>query len=265
MAPRSTKDSDYFKVVDDAINAYTWAAIVKLQEKKLIDEVLGPVGQGKEAKVVLAKRGDTYAVLKIFYPVPIKFVKTRRSYIVGDPRFRGLKISDQLHLVEVWCRKEFGNISRAYEAGVKVPKPHGFYRNVLVIDFIGVDREPAPRLIDVGLDNLEDVDKIYYEVVKNLEKTYIAAGLVHGDFSPFNILYNDGDIWIIDWGSAVRRGHPKELDFLRRDVERILEFFNYPMSTEALFKKLVERGKWRGSLEIDEEGWLLIEGRRIID
>lgn len=146
-----------------------------------------------------------------------------------------------------------------------MPKPHGFYRNVLVIDFIGVDREPAPRLIDVGLDNLEDVDKIYYEVVKNLEKTYIAAGLVHGDFSPFNILYNDGDIWIIDWGSAVRRGHPKELDFLRRDVERILEFFNYPMSTEALFKKLVERGKWRGSLEIDEEGWLLIEGRRIID
>jgi Serine/threonine protein kinase involved in cell cycle control len=106
---RAERDSDYFKVLDDAINAYTWAAVVKLQERKVVEEVLGPVGQGKEAKLVLARRGDgTYAVLKIFYPVPVRFVKSRYSYLLGDPRFRGLKISDQLHLVETWCRKEFG-------------------------------------------------------------------------------------------------------------------------------------------------------------
>jgi len=116
---RTERDSDYFKVLDDAINAYTWAAVVKLQERKVVEEVLGPVGQGKEAKLVLARRGDgTYAVLKIFYPVPVRFVKSRYSYLLGDPRFRGLKISDQLHLVETWCRKEFGNLSRAYSAGV---------------------------------------------------------------------------------------------------------------------------------------------------
>lgn len=265
MGRRSEKDSDYYKVVDDAINAYTWAAIVKLQERKVIDEVLGPVGQGKEAKIILAKKGGGYVALKVFYPVPVRFVKTRHSYIVGDPRFKGLKISDQLHLVEVWCRKEFGNLSRAYEHGVRVPKPHGFYRNVLVMDFIGVDREPAPRLIDVGLEGLDDAESVFYELVKNLEKTYVAAGLVHGDFSPFNVLYDGEAPWIIDWGSAVRRGHPKELELLRRDVERLLEFFKYPISTDALFRKLVERAAWRGRVEIDGDGWLLVGGRRIID
>ncbi|WP_309544164.1 RIO1 family regulatory kinase/ATPase domain-containing protein, partial [Pyrobaculum aerophilum] len=56
----------------------------------------------------------------LHFKVPVRF-KRRSPYILGDPRFRNLKISDQLHLVEVWCRKEFGNLSRAYEAGVRVP------------------------------------------------------------------------------------------------------------------------------------------------
>ncbi|ACB39789.1 serine protein kinase RIO [Pyrobaculum neutrophilum] len=262
---RTEKDSDYYKVVDDAINAYTWAAIVKLQERGVVGEVLGPVGQGKEAKIILARRGDAYAVLKVFYPVPVRFVKSRYGYILGDPRFRGLKISDQLHLVETWCRKEFGNLARAHAAGVRAPKPYGFYRNVLAMEFIGVGKTPAPQLVEVGLDGLDDPDHVLSEVLKSLERTYVVAGLVHGDLSPFNILYDGRDPWIIDWGSAVRRGHPKELEYLRRDVERVVEFFGGPAPPEELFKRLVERGAWRGPLDFDGEGWLLIGGRRLLD
>lgn len=263
---RTEKDHDYFKVVDDAINAYTWAAVVKLQERGVVGDVLGPVGQGKEAKLVLAKdREGRYIALKIFYPVPVRFVKSRHGYILGDPRFRGVKISDQLHLVELWCRKEFGNLARAYEAGVRVPRPRGFLRNVLVMDFIGEGNTPAPLLHEVGLEGLDDPEAVFLEVVKNLEKTYIAAGLVHGDLSPFNILYDGEAPWIIDWGSAVRRGHPRELELLRRDVERVLEFFGNPVDPSHLFKRLVERGSAKGKIEVDEEGWLLVGGRRILE
>ncbi|MFN7105224.1 MAG: serine protein kinase RIO [Pyrobaculum sp.] len=261
---RTEKDHDYFKVVDDAINSYTWAAVVKLQERKVVDEVLGPVGQGKEAKLVLAKRGGGYAVLKIFFPVAVRFVKSRRNYLLGDPRFRGMKVGDQLHLVETWCRKEFGNLARAYAAGVQVPRPFGFYRNVLAMEFIGSGTSPAPRLIDVGLENLDDVEQVFLEVVKNLEKTYIVAGLVHGDFSPFNILHDGEKPWVIDWGSAVRRGHPKELEYLRRDIENIFRFFRNPVDPVEFFRRLVERAGGR-DVEIDREGWVVVGGKRILD
>jgi RIO kinase 1 len=244
---KTEKDSDYFKVVDDAINAYTWAAIVKLQEKGVVGDVLGPVGQGKEAKLILAKRDDGYVVLKVFYPVPVRFVKSRYSYILGDPRFRGLKISDQLHLVEVWCRKEFGNLSRAYSAGVRVPRPYGFYRNVLVMQFIGVDRNPAPLLAELGLEGIDDVDHVFYEVVKNLEKTYVAAGLVHGDLSPFNILYDGENPWFIDWGSAVRRGHPKELEYLDATWRGCWSSSATPSRLRSCL-----RGLWKGGLGVAE-------------
>ncbi|MCC6020138.1 MAG: serine protein kinase RIO [Thermoproteaceae archaeon] len=267
MAGRRTeKDSDYFRVVDDAINSYTWAAVVKLQERGIIDDVLGPVGQGKEAKLVLARRRDgTHAALKIFYPVPVKFVKSRYGYVLGDPRFRGLKVRNYLHLVQVWCRKEFGNLSRAFRAGARVPEPYGFYRNVLAMRFVGSGTTPAPLLADVGLEGLDDPDSVLYEIVKSVERVYILGGLVHGDLSPFNVLYDGESPWIIDWGSAVRRGHPRELDYLRRDVERILEFFGSSIEPQRLLKRLVERGSWRGPIDVDEEGWLLIGGRRIVD
>ncbi len=258
---KTERDHDYYKTVDDAINAYTWAAIVKIQERRVIDEVLGPIGQGKEAKIVLAKRQNVYVVLKIFYPTSNRFAR-RHSYILGDPRFRRLKISDQLHLVETWCRKEFGNLARAHAAGVKTPKPFDFYRNVLVMEFIGVGTTPAPRLIDVGLENLGE--QTFYQVLRDLEKTYIVAGLVHSDLSPFNVLYDGESTWIIDWGSAVRRGHPKELEYLKRDVEKIVQFFKKPIDPTQLFQKIVERGRER-HIEVDDEGWVLVRGRRITE
>jgi Serine/threonine protein kinase involved in cell cycle control len=133
------------------------------------------------------------------------------------------------------------------------------------MQFIGVHRSPAPLLAELGLENLEDPDHVFYEVLKSIEKTYVLAGLVHGDLSPFNILYDGENPWIIDWGSAVRRGHPKELEYLKRDVERVLEFFETPVPPQELFKKLVERGAWRGRVDVDDEGWLLVAGRRILE
>jgi RIO kinase 1 len=45
----------------------------------------------------------------------------------------------------------------------------------------------------------------------------------------------------------------------------VLEYFGNPVSPQELFKKLVERGAWRGQIDVDEEGWLLIGGRRLLE
>jgi RIO kinase 1 len=50
--------------------------------------------------------------------------------------------------------------------------------------------------------------------------------LVHGDFSEYNILWYDGEPWIIDVGQAVVAAHPNSEEFLVRDVTRLVKWIN---------------------------------------
>ncbi|WP_243666818.1 hypothetical protein [Vulcanisaeta sp. JCM 16159] len=46
------KDIDQLKTVDDVFDQYTIDALRELMNRRVIDEVYGPVAQGKEAKVI---------------------------------------------------------------------------------------------------------------------------------------------------------------------------------------------------------------------
>ena len=50
--------------------------------------------------------------------------------------------------------------------------------------------------------------------------------MVHGDFSPYNILWHDDGPVVIDVGQAVVQSHPKSQEFLVRDVTRLVEWAN---------------------------------------
>ena len=50
--------------------------------------------------------------------------------------------------------------------------------------------------------------------------------MVHGDFSPYNIMWHDGGPVVIDVGQAVVQSHPKSQEFLVRDVTRLVEWAN---------------------------------------
>ena len=49
---------------------------------------------------------------------------------------------------------------------------------------------------------------------------------MHGDFSPFNILWSPKGPVVIDVGQAVIQSHPKAQEFLIRDVTRLVEWAN---------------------------------------
>ncbi|MFB6490020.1 MAG: serine protein kinase RIO [Thermoproteus sp. AZ2] len=262
---RTEKDHEYFENLDEVFNMYTWRALLSLMNKRVVDEVLGPIAQGKEAKVILGKAPDgSYLALKVFYTSSATFIKSRYQYIFGDPRFKNKRIKkDIFDIVEAWCRKEFGNLSAAYKAGVKAPRPIAFEKNILVMEFVGEGRAPAPTLNDVGLEGLEDPDEVFWEIIRNVERAYALAGLVHADLSEFNILLHSGDIRIIDWGSAVRRGHPKAEEFLARDLSNIFRFFGLGLDGAEAAGLIAERA--RRPYEEDEEGWLVVDGKRLYE
>ena len=138
-------------------------------------------------------------------------------------------------LIVAWAEKEYKNLRRAYEAGVRVPKPIAVRGNVLVMEFIGKDGVPAPIMRENPPENPEKVFNILLEYVKRL---YKFANLVHGDLSEYNVLLWNENPVLIDMAQSVVLNHPLSQEFLMRDLKNLLKYFknlgvNVPVLEEA--------------------------------
>jgi RIO kinase 1 len=144
------------------------------------------------------------------------------QYIEGDPRFGGLRRRHR-DLVDIWVRKEHRNLSRLSRWGLNVPKPLGIHKNVLVMDYLGHETGSSPKLREV---HVEEPEPVFEDLLEFLAVAWQKSNLVHGDFSPFNILWHQERAVVIDVGQAVVQGHPKAEEFLVRDVTRLVEWAN---------------------------------------
>jgi RIO kinase 1 len=134
--------------------------------------------------------------------------------------------------------KEFRNLKKAEEAGVRAPQPIAIEHNVLVMSFIGDGDDAAPRLSDCGA---EDPEKTFKDIVLQMCKMY-KAGLVHADLSEYNVLMWEGKPYLIDFGQGVLLTHPKAAEFLERDVKNICWYFKrrgVKCDPEAVVKKIM--------------------------
>lgn len=65
----------------------------------------------------------------------------------------------------------------------------------------------------------------YDECIDMLDKMYKLCHIVHGDFNEYNILYYDDHCYVIDVGQGMDISHEKSDEYLRRDCEGIIKFF----------------------------------------
>jgi len=216
------KRSEEYEALEEVFDRSTLMTIYDLMNKGEIGEIHGAAKAGKESKLYwgLNPEGEEIAI-KIYLTVSVEFRKGMLTYITGDPRFKHVR-KDARSLIYTWARKEFRNLSEAYKAKVRVPKPFTVQNNVLIMEFIGENGISAPLLRETRLKNPE---RIYKRLLLYVKRLYRDAKLVHGDLSEYNVMIWKGEPIVFDVSQSVSLKHPNSEQFLIRDLENLNRYF----------------------------------------
>ncbi len=229
------------KTADEVFDRSTLFSIEKLISDRIIDYIDFPISTGKEGNVFLGITPENTEVAIKIYRISTATFKHMADYIVGDPRFQSLHRTKR-DIVYAWTLKEYKNLEKLMINHIPCPKPIKKINNVLVMEFVGTNRQPAPLLKDIRLDNPQ---KIFEKLIEYMTLMFSKTNLVHGDFSSFNILYHNDKPVIIDLGQAVLKNHPRATEFLIRDIHTIRNNFKrYKIklpSNEELFQTITQK------------------------
>lgn len=250
-ALRRVKDKDLYETVEEVFDSTTVLALYSIIRKGVIRKIYGVISAGKEARVYWAKdkQGNDLAV-KIYLTSTAEFRRGILKYIIGDPRFENIPLGNIRRLIYAWTKKEFRNLKRLTEVGVRVPKPIYVFKNILVMEFIGQDGVRAPLLKEIELDEDEAL-RVFNKIIEYIELMYHKAKLVHADLSEYNVMIYNGEPVIIDVSQAVDISHPNALEFLRHDIETITRYFRNKLkldvpSPDEIYQRVL---RWKISRE----------------
>ena len=204
-----------------------------------IDTDLGILKTGKEADVFLLERADPLAPDEGVVMAAKRYRSTdhrnfHRSAAYTEGRSmkrsrdeRALKRKStfgRLVAAGEWAVSEWGALNRLWNLGLPVPYPVQIDGTEILMEWITVDGETAPRLAQTrpAPDRLAS----YYDQLREALATMVQHGLVHGDLSAYNILAAGERLVVIDLPQVVDLvGNPAGMDFLMRDCTNICTWF----------------------------------------
>jgi len=218
----------------------------------VINEVVRVIKSGKESQIYLTKRFCEdkifYFAAKVYTPRIQRSFRRDKVYRTGwyfeEARVQRAVSKMSRYGIKVIeaCRvdREFEALRRLWKSGANVPIPILKHGSTILMTYIGEPEEPAPKLCEISLDSYEALEALK-QIVENL-RIFIKADLIHGDLSPFNILYWQGKVWIIDFPQAMDlHRNPYAMDLLYRDLQKICSYFGkqgVDCSPEELFRQV---------------------------
>ncbi|KAG8337602.1 Serine/threonine-protein kinase RIO1 [Homalodisca vitripennis] len=221
------KDKHDRATAEQVMDPRTRMILFKLLNRGVISEINGCISTGKEANVyhatAIIKDGVTKDVAIKIYKTSILIFKDRDKYVSGEFRFRhGYCRHNPRKMVRTWAEKEMRNLTRMYTAKLAVPEPMLLRSHVLLMEFLGKDGWPSPKLKDAELSQSKAC-KLYRDCVVMMWTMYNKCKLVHADLSEYNLLYHNGQIYVIDVSQSVEHDHVHSTEFLRKDCTNITE------------------------------------------
>ncbi|KAI9099826.1 serine/threonine-protein kinase RIO1 [Phlyctochytrium arcticum] len=231
------KDKSDRATVEQVLDSRTRMILFKMLNNNFIYEINGCVSTGKEANVYHATtESGSHRAIKI-YKTSILTFKDRDRYVTGEYRFRsGYNKNNPRKMVKIWAEKEMRNLKRLYAARIPCPEPLLLRMHVLVMGFIG-DKHgwAAPRLKDAeGMIEGGMMRDLWVQCVRDMWIMYNRCKLVHGDLSEYNILYHEGQLYVIDVSQSVEHDHPHALEFLRKDCANVVAYFRRVLGGEQI-------------------------------
>ena len=203
-----------------------------------LSEVLHLIEGGKEG-IVYCCRGGPLAgadlvAAKVYHPLHRRTFRNDAAY--QDDRLRGPAVRRQRLAMskktkfgrsvqyDTWLSAEFETLTALHRAGADVPCPIALGEGVVLMEYIGDAARAAPRLAQVDLGR-EAARPLFEQVMRNVG-LLLDLDRVHGDLSPYNILYWNGAITIIDFPQTIdARFNSSARDLLRRDVGNVCGYF----------------------------------------
>jgi len=195
---------------------YDLLALHTLVEKNIISQ-LGPIiGKGKESDVYSCMDDNkNIHALKIYRMgrTSFKNIKKLRSLIGERSHFSWLYVN------RLAAKKEYEALEKIYKLNLNTPKPIGYNRHIIVMEYLR-----GKEL--VYYKSIDKPEYIFNNIINQMRIIYQEANIVHGDLGEFNIVLDEkGNLLIIDWLQWVPRNHPNANRLLKRDLENICKYF----------------------------------------
>src|SRR6186713_2857896 len=180
---------------DDPCAMKTPKGLQSLLDDGIIDEVVRSLKSGKEASVYVVRSGTEVRCAKVYRDMGQRSFQQRAQYqegrkVRGSRQARAMSKSTRYGREEAesaWKNTEVDALYKLVEAGVRVPRPFGYFNDTLVMELVtDAAGDPAPRLAEVDLT--PEVAREYHSFLMRQIVRMLSIGLIHGDLSEFNVL-----------------------------------------------------------------------------
>lgn len=200
-----------------------------LVDDGVIDEVLRPLKSGKEASVYVVRSGNDVLCAKVYKDMAQRSFQARVQYQEGR-KFRGSRQARAIGKATKfgrreqeteWKNTEVDALYRLAGAGVRVPRPRGYFHGVLLMELVTDEHgHSAPRLGEVALT--PELARVFHAELMRDVVRMLCLGLIHGDLSEYNVLVAHSGPVIIDFPQVVSAaGNNAARTMLLRDVHNL--------------------------------------------
>lgn len=221
-----------------------------------IDTDLGILKTGKEADVFLVERADpadpdggVIMAAKRYRSSEHRTFHRAAGYTEGRSTKRSrdqraLKRKSTWGKIVAsgeWAVSEWDALKRFHAIGVPVPYPVQIDGTEILMEWITVDGETAPRLAQTRPE--PGLLASYFDQLRDAMALMVQNGVVHGDLSAYNILAAGERLVIIDLPQIIDlAGNLAGMDYLMRDCTNICAWFRargLPADEHELFGELM--------------------------